>query len=124
MKSKRAPDILKKKNCYNSLQLSQFFYPNCFYLYIGKFKLLGVLLWQLGQEIILTNFWSKKYADEKVDNHDAVESMVNPEKMLEAMNDVAAIQRNMFMLSQRLSSACYAINAKAARYQKREVNEG
>ena len=41
----------------------------------------------------------KKYADEKVDNHDAVESMVNPEKMLEAMNDVAAIQRNMLMLS-------------------------
>ncbi len=62
----------------------------------------------------------KKYADEKVDNHDAMESMVNPEKMLEAMNDVAAIQRNMFMLSQRLSNTCYAINAKAARYQRRE----
>ena len=42
----------------------------------------------------------KKYADEKVDNHEAMESMINPDKMLEAMNDVAAIQRNMFMLSQ------------------------
>ena len=41
----------------------------------------------------------KKYADEKVDNHEAMESMINPDKMLEAMNDVAAIQRNMFMLS-------------------------
>ena len=65
----------------------------------------------------------KKYADEKVDNHDAMESMVDPNKMLDAMNDVATIQRNMFMLSQKLSTVCYAINAKAARYQKKEVNE-
>ena len=53
-----------------------------------------------------------------------MESMVNPEKMLEAMNDVANIQRNMFMLSQKLCSTCYAINAKAARYQKKEASEG
>ena len=46
----------------------------------------------------------KKYADEQVDNHDSMESMVDPQKMLEAMNDVAAIQRNMFMLSQRLAN--------------------
>lgn len=65
----------------------------------------------------------KKYADEKVDNHDAMESMIDPNKMLETMNDVAAIQRNMFMLSQKLYSACYAVNARAARYQKRMVND-
>ncbi len=65
----------------------------------------------------------KKYAEEKVDNHDAMESMIDPNKMLETMNDVAAIQRNMFMLSQKLYSACYAVNARAARYQKKEVNE-
>ena len=40
----------------------------------------------------------KKYADEKVDNHDSLESMVDPNKMLEAMNDVAMVQRNMFAL--------------------------
>ena len=62
----------------------------------------------------------KKYADEKVDNHDSMESMVDPQKMLDAMNDVANIQRNMFMLSQKLCSTCYAINAKAARYRKKE----
>ena len=63
----------------------------------------------------------KKYADEKVDNHEnSVESMVDPKKMLEAMNDVANIQRNMFMLSQRLSATCYAINAKA-RYKSKET---
>ena len=63
----------------------------------------------------------KKYADEKVDNHDAMESMVDPNKMLEAMNDVAAVQRNMFILSQKLASSCYAINARTARY-KRGIN--
>lgn len=55
----------------------------------------------------------KKYADVKVDNHDAMESMVDPQKMLEAMNDVAMIQRNMFTISQKLYSTCSAINAKA-----------
>jgi hypothetical protein len=49
----------------------------------------------------------KKYADEKVDNHDSLESMVDPNKMLEAMNDVAMIQRNMFALSHRLENICY-----------------
>ena len=62
----------------------------------------------------------KKYADEKVDNHDAVESMVDKQKMLEAMNDVAEIQKNMFMLSQKLYSTCYAINAKA-RYRTKSA---
>ena len=64
----------------------------------------------------------KKYADEKVDNHDAMESMVDPNKMLEAMNDVATIQRNMFMLSQKLQATCYSINAKA-RYKHKEIAE-
>ena len=61
----------------------------------------------------------KKYADEKVDNHDSMESMVDPQKMLAAMNDAAEIQRNMFMMSQRLSEICYHANAKAARYKKK-----
>ena len=62
----------------------------------------------------------KKYADEKVDNHDALESMVDPNKMLEAMNDGAMIQRNMFALSQRLQNTCYAINARTARYKDKQ----
>lgn len=59
----------------------------------------------------------KKYADEKVDNHDMAESMVDPKKMLEAMNDVATVQRYMFALSQRLSDVCYEVNARSARYK-------
>ena len=64
----------------------------------------------------------KKYADEKVDNHDALESMVDPNKMLDAMNDVAMIQRNMFALSHRLESACYAVNARVARYKDKQAS--
>lgn len=63
----------------------------------------------------------KKYADEKVDNHEALESMVDPQKMLSAMNDVAMVQRNMFALSQRLEDACYAVNARVARYKDRRA---
>ena len=51
-----------------------------------------------------------------------MESMVDPEKMLEAMNDVAMIQRNMFALSQKLKSTCYAINARRARYKDKAAN--
>ena len=59
-----------------------------------------------------------KYQEEKVDNHDNMESMVDPNKMLEAMNDYASTLRNMMELRQRLNIACYAINARTARYQK------
>ena len=64
----------------------------------------------------------KKYADEKVDNHDALVSMVDPNKMLEAMNDVAMVQRNMFALSQKLQNSCYAINARTARYKDKQAS--
>lgn len=64
----------------------------------------------------------KKYADEKVDNHDALESMIDPNKMLEVMNDVATIQRNMFALSQKLQNSCYAINARVARYKDKQAS--
>jgi len=65
----------------------------------------------------------KKYANEKVDNHEAIESMVDPNKMMSAMNDVASVQRNMFALSQRLCSTCYAINARSARYRDKRENK-
>ena len=65
----------------------------------------------------------KKYANEKVDNHEAISSMVDANKMLEAMNDVASVQRNMFALSQKLCSTCYAINARTARYKDKKDNK-
>jgi len=63
----------------------------------------------------------KKYAQERVDNHEAMTSMVNPEKMMSAMNDFASMHRNMFVLSQRLNQACSRINARTARYAANTV---
>jgi len=72
----------------------------------------------IGAEDYIDQLLVKKYADEKVDNHDNMESLVDPEKMLDAMVDHASMYRNMIAIKQRLNIACYAINAKAARYTK------
>jgi hypothetical protein len=47
--------------------------------------------------------------------------MVDPQKMMTAMNDYSAMYRNMMTLRQRLNIACYAINARTARYQKTQA---
>ena len=72
----------------------------------------------IGAEDYIDQLLVKKYAEEKVDNHDNAESMVDPERMLDAMNDYASTLKNMMSLSQRLNIACYAINARSARYQR------
>ena len=76
----------------------------------------------IGAKDYIDQLLVKKYADEQVDNHDALESMIDPQKMLDTMNDIAEIQRNMMFLSRKLNIACYAINARNARYKtKQEV---
>lgn len=72
----------------------------------------------IGADDYIDRMLVQKYQEEKVDNHENVESMVDPNKMLEAMNDYAATLKNMMELRQRLNIACYAINARTARYQK------
>lgn len=72
----------------------------------------------IGAEDYIDQLLVKKYADERVDNHDSMESMVDPQKMLGAMNDYASMHKNMMLLKQRLNIACYAINARSARYNK------
>ena len=72
----------------------------------------------IGAEDYIDQLLVKKYADEKVDNHENMESMVDPDKMMGAMNDYATMNRNMMTLKQRLNIACYAINARTARYNK------
>ena len=63
----------------------------------------------------------KKYAKEQVDNHElGMASMVDPEKMMEAMNDYAAVQRNMLAMQSRLSNFCAGIKAKA-RYTTKPI---
>jgi len=72
----------------------------------------------IGAEDYIDKLLVKKYAEEKVDNHDNMESIVEPEKMMGAMNDYSDMYRNMMTLKQRLNIACYAINARTARYRK------
>ncbi|MBO6271624.1 hypothetical protein J6O48_02455 [bacterium] len=72
----------------------------------------------IGAEDYIDRMLVQKYQEEKVDNHENMESMVDPEKMLGAMNDYASTLRNMVQLRQRLNIACYAINARTARYQR------
>ena len=56
----------------------------------------------------------KKYAQQQVDNHDlSMSSMVSPEKMMDAMNDYAAVCRNMMYISNRITNICSNIKAKA-----------
>ena len=72
----------------------------------------------VGAEDYIDKMLVQKYQEVQADNHDNMESMVDPEKMLEAMNDYAATAKHMMELRQRLNIACYAINAKTARYQR------
>lgn len=72
----------------------------------------------IGAKDYIDQLLVKKYAQEQVDNHQAIESMVEPEKMMEAMTDYSNMSRNMFALSQKLNAACYSINARNAQYRK------
>ena len=72
----------------------------------------------IGAEDYIDKMLVQKYQEEKVDNHDSMESMVDPNKMLDVMNDYASTLRNMMELKQRLNIACYAINARTARYRR------
>ena len=47
--------------------------------------------------------------------------MVDPEKMMGAMRDYAAMQANMFAMSQRLKQVCSSINAKTAVYKNPRI---
>lgn len=72
----------------------------------------------VGAQDYIDQLLVKKYAQEQVDNHDPIESMVEPEKMLGAMNDYADASRTMVTLSQKLATICYAVNAANAKYRK------
>ena len=77
----------------------------------------------VGAEDYIDKLLVKKYATQKVENHDdIVNKMVDPQKMMDAMNDVAAVQRSLFTLSNKLTSVCSQINAKA-RYKTSPVRQ-
>jgi hypothetical protein len=71
----------------------------------------------IGARDFIDKLLVEKYAKEKVDNHEDVESKISPDEVYEVMNYASNNAINYFKLSQRLAIACYAVNAKAAKYR-------
>lgn len=68
----------------------------------------------VGAQDNLDRLLVKKYSGKQVENHeDIISKMVDPNKMMETMNDVAAVQRTMLAMSNKLASICSQINSKA-----------
>ena len=65
----------------------------------------------------------EKYAQEKVDNHDAdsLVSRVSADEMYSAMNVSANNYRTMLALNNRLTMVCYGVVSKSAKYIKTEA---
>lgn len=64
----------------------------------------------------------EKYAQEKVDNHDAdsLVSKVSADDMYASMNMSANNYRTMLALNNRLTMVCYGVVAKSAKYVQTE----
>ena len=60
----------------------------------------------------------KKYQGLKVDNPVIQSSMIDPDKMLEAMNDYAMIHMNALNLQQHLKSTCIKAISLNIQYRK------
>ncbi len=60
----------------------------------------------------------KKYAMQKVDNPIIQTSMIDPEKMYEAMNDYAQMHLSMLNIQQKLRSTCISAISGSIQYTK------
>jgi hypothetical protein len=65
----------------------------------------------------------EKYAQEKVDNHDAdsLVSKVSADDMYASMNISANNYRTMLALNNRLTMVCYGVVSKSAKYVRTEA---
>jgi hypothetical protein len=68
----------------------------------------------VGAQDYIDQLLVKRYAEEQVDNHEMVASIVPPEKMYEIMNDYAASQRMMLALQAKLRKAGEKLNSRSA----------
>ena len=64
----------------------------------------------------------EKYSNTQVDNHneDAMVSKVSADDMMYAMNASAANFKTMIALNKRLTSVCYGVVSKSAKYMTSE----
>ena len=77
----------------------------------------------IGTRDFIDKLLVEKYAQEKVDNHDAdsLVSRVSANDMLSAMNASADSYRTMLALNNRLTMVCYGVVSKSAKYRHLEV---
>ena len=77
----------------------------------------------IGARDFIDKLLVEKYAQEKVDNHDAdsLVSRVSANDMLDAMKASADSYKTMLALNNRLTMVCYGVVAKSAKYRELEV---
>ena len=77
----------------------------------------------IGARDFIDKLLVEKYAQEKVDNHDAdsLVSRVSADDMYASMNASANNYRTMLALNNRLTMVCYGVVAKSAKYQQTEA---
>lgn len=77
----------------------------------------------IGARDFIDKLLVEKYAQEKVDNHDAdsLVSRVSADDMLGAMNVSADSYKTMLALNNRLTMVCYGVVAKSAKYRALEA---
>ncbi len=74
----------------------------------------------IGAREFIDKLLVEKYAQEKVDNHEegALVSRVNADDMMYAMNAASSNFKAMMALNQRLTSVCYGVVSKSAKYSE------
>ena len=77
----------------------------------------------IGARDFIDKLLVEKYAQEKVDNHDAdsLVSKVSADDMYASMNASANNYKTMLALNNRLTMVCYGVVAKSAKYVKTEA---
>lgn len=77
----------------------------------------------IGARDFIDKLLVEKYAQEKVDNHDAdaLESKISADDMYQSMNISANNYRTMLALNNRLTMVCYGVVAKSAKYIQTEA---
>ena len=71
----------------------------------------------IGARDFIDKLLVEKYAQEKVDNHDNLESKFSPSEVMDVMSLASHNAVNHLKLSQKLAISCYMVNAKAAKYE-------
>ena len=73
----------------------------------------------IGARDFIDRLLVEKYSQEQVDNHtdEALVSRVDANDIMSAMNNFANNYRNYLDVSAKLNVACYAVNARNAKYQ-------